>query len=217
MVHFNKDPIMEFGDNLYSKADTSLEDRAKLLNQFMAALVRDPAGPSSREDLTLMIQSEGTAVPYCHPYHHTDPQLNQRGYTPSGGDFSVSGDRAESALLEHEYQGYQINWNDPASGTDGLISVDADSRQIYDACPETLEVISGSGNRHLIYANPSGDIESSWLNNDSCINADPSTYTVVPGSIHRSNGGIYSLANWSDITRVSAEDLADLEGALGNK
>ena len=200
---------MEFGKNPYSTEDTSLEDRAKLLKQFIAALVRDPAGPDSAQDLEFMVRVPDLAVPYnIH---------GRSGYRPRGEQYSYSGDRILEALREHRHAGYQLSWNCPEAGTENLISVDADSQAIYDACPDTLEVISGSGNRHCIYANPAGDIESEWLNKDSCINADPSTHTVVPGSVHRGDGDIYSLANWSDITQVSAQDLRGLEAVVSSE
>ena len=189
---------MPFENNQYTTDNTSAEERGMFFDRFVKILRESPY---SGDRLRFIGLKRGTAVHSGYSGFEYPPV-----YTPSEASDHIRAGNTGVALF----------WGDPAAGTERLCCVDLDSPDgpdLYDQLPETLEVVSGSGDRHLIYHND-GSVRHYPSGTRSMVNARPTgkrlteSYTVAPGSIHNTTIGVYHVREPSEpIATLSDSDL----------
>lgn len=178
----------------YCKHNTSKEERAEFLKQFLEVL---PINPQ-----LLPLDGERKA-----PIIQGKCSLD----SPRGKNYLVSGEEAIRRIRDDGVPGFCIWAGKPTHNTKSLVFVDYDDVTIFSPSdlPETLTTRTGSGEGyHQIFINH-GDVKNAQatgkLKGAGEVRAH-NQHIVTPGSIHPS-GGVYHLKNNRELTTLSADHL----------
>lgn len=193
--------LAESHPNSVNLWNTSDEERAELLSEYLDALERVCPNPR-----LIPLDEAGKAPAIRGTCSLGSEQEKQMQHT-----------REEAiAALEQGATGFALYAGRADHGTEDLVFADHDDLHAFplDILPETLTVVSGSGEGyHETFVN-AGDVRNAKSDGGE-IRAS-NWYVVVPGSIHPS-GGIYHLEEARRIAEVEADEIPErLHPATGS-
>ncbi|WP_338739375.1 bifunctional DNA primase/polymerase [Haloplanus salilacus] len=185
--------VSEAHPNLLTIWNTSDEERAKLLDEYLDAL--EAVCPDPR---LIPLDETGKAPAIRGTCSLDSQQAQEMLYTP------------EEAIkaIERGANGFALYAGRSDHGTEDLVFADHDDLHAFplDTLPDTLTVVSGSGEGyHETFVN-AGDVRNA-MSDGGEIRAS-NWYVVVPGSIHPS-GGIYHLEKERPIGELETDDIPE--------
>lgn len=124
----------------------------------------------------------------------------------------VTAEEAARRIREEGARGFFIYAGRKDQDTEWLVILDRDEPDRWPETPETLRVISGSGESDHLYYRNDGSVERAKAKGElkGAGSVQAKNWGVVtPGSIHHKTDGIYYIAANPGITTLSNDDLTD--------
>jgi predicted transcriptional regulator len=203
---------------------TAASEQANALCQSLAEAHPNPVNvwnTSNKERAELLDEYLNAIEPIC-----PDPRLiplNDAGKAPAIEGRCSLGSRQEKRMrhtrkeavtaIEQGANGFALYAGQPDHGTEKLVFADHDDLDVFslDTLPETLTVVSGSGEGyHETFVN-AGDVRNAKgkqeFDGAGSIRAS-NQFVCLPGSIHPS-GGIYHLKENRDIAELQADEIPE--------
>lgn len=181
-------------ENPIDVSDVTDAGRAEMLREYLEAFV-----------------DEFGKVPRLMPLKE-DGKAPAAGVTYAAGRAElVDGRKAIRQIREQGARGFALYAGRWDCNTEDLVLVDVDDRETfpYEAFPDTLEVLSGSGRgEHFTFRN-AGDVENAKGKDgvDGEIRSK-NWYCVTPGSVHPT-GGVYHVQEERDVATLEHDDVPE--------
>lgn len=124
----------------------------------------------------------------------------------------VTPEEAARRIREDGVRGFFVYCDREDHGPEGLVILDRDEPDQWPDTPDTLRVISGSGESDHLYYRNDGSVERAKAKGDRSGAGSVRGRNwgiVVPGSIHIKSDGIYHLAANPGVATLSSSDLQD--------
>ena len=173
--------------------NTSNEERAELLAEYLDAL--ESVCPDPR---LIPLNDAGKA-----------PAIKETPGLGSRQEKQMRHTREEAvAAIEQGVSGFALYAGRSDHGTEDLVFADHDDLHAFplDTLPDTLTVVSGSGEGYHETSVNAGDVRNAKSDGGE-IRAS-NWYVVLPGSVHPS-GGIYHLEEERPIVELEADDIPE--------